>query len=238
MSLARLYVAMDNTDLPEARQVAEQLAGIDGVGLKIGKEFFTAHGPQGVKQVLEGTGLSLFLDLKFHDIPNTVAGGIRSALPLSPDLITIHASGGRDMMQAAAEAARSNGETGRPRIIGVTMLTSLDARDLEEIGYAHGVLDSVKSLASLAQDSGLDGLVCSAADLDVVRTTVGEDFVLVTPGIRPFGAPAGDQKRVVTPADAVAAGATALVVGRPIMHAEDKAAAARSILATMGHAPA
>lgn len=230
---ARLYAAMDSTDLDQAKAIARKLDAVDGIGLKVGKEFFTAHGPQGIRHIMDGTDLSLFLDLKFHDIPNTVAGGIRSALSLQPDLITIHTDGGRDMMAAALDAAKEAPEDTRPNIIGVTVLTSLDARDLEETGVHGGVLDTVKKRAILAQDVGMQGLVCSAADLEEVRTVVGPDMILVTPGIRPFGASSDDQKRVMTPREAVDAGATSLVVGRPIMRAENPAAAARSILDAM-----
>jgi orotidine-5'-phosphate decarboxylase len=221
---ARIFVAIDTTDAWAAATLVRELSGIAD-GVKLGLEFFSAHGAAGVRAI---EGLPLFLDLKFHDIPNTVAGAVRAALPLSPALLTVHAAGGEAMMRAAADAAREGGEA-RPRLIGVTVLTSLNDADLEEVGQRAPALDQVVRLARLAQYSGLDGVVCSPLEVAAVREVCGPDFLLVVPGIRPKSAAAGDQKRVMTPAEAVAAGADVLVIGRPITGAAEPAKATRAI---------
>lgn len=232
---ARVFVALDTDDLDRARRLAAALAGHVG-GLKLGKEFFTAHGPQGVRQVTEAAGRAgtrIFLDLKFHDIPNTVAGAIRAAAPLAPALINVHASGGGAMMRAAAEAARTAAEShgiARPRVLAVTVLTSLDDEDLAQVGQETPVARQVERLARLAADSGLDGVVCSPRETAALRRALGPDFHLVVPGIRPAWAETGDQKRVTTPAQALADGADVLVIGRPIAGADDPVAAARRIV--------
>lgn len=226
----RLFVAFDTPDLQRAAGLARALGDSIG-GIKIGKEFFTAQGPDGVRAV--AAGKPLFLDLKFHDIPNTVAGAVRSSLHLRPAIVNLHAAGGRAMMEAAANAAREAAEdadVARPLVLAVTVLTSLDDQDLAEIGYADKSSDQVVRLARLAQDSGLDGVVCSAREIGALRQACGPDFVLLVPGLRPSWAAAGDQKRTLTPAEALAAGANYLVIGRPITGAEDPAAAARRIL--------
>ncbi|MGF1608662.1 MAG: orotidine-5'-phosphate decarboxylase [Kiloniellales bacterium] len=225
----RIFVALDTTDLTRAAALARQLAGTLG-GVKLGKEFFTAQGPDGVRAVAGGE--RLFLDLKFHDIPNTVAGAVRAAVHLRPNLLTIHASGGRAMMEAAAQAAREAAEdlgVPRPLIIGVTVLTSLDDADLAAVGQQGPAGDQVKRLAALAQSSGCDGVVCSPREIAALRAASGSEFHLVVPGLRPAWAAAGDQKRVMTPAEALAAGADVLVIGRPITGAADPLAAARRI---------
>jgi orotidine-5'-phosphate decarboxylase len=225
----RIFVGLDTADVDKAQRLAKELAGAVG-GVKIGKEFFTAQGPDGVRLAVGGA--ALFLDLKFHDIPNTVAGAVRAAVHLRPRILNVHASGGRAMMAAAAEAARETAEEldiARPKVIGVTVLTSLDAGDLEAVGQKGPLEAQVERLACLAQASGLDGVVCSPREIARLRKTCGQDFLLVVPGIRPSWSAAGDQKRVMTPAEAVAAGADVLVIGRPITSADNPLAAARRI---------
>jgi len=229
----RIFVGLDTPDIDKAARLAKALIGAVG-GVKIGKELFTAQGPDGVR--MAAGGAPLFLDLKFHDIPNTVAGAVRAAVHLRPKILNVHASGGRAMMTAAAEAAREASEdlgVERPKVIGVTVLTSLDEKDLEEVGQKGPAKDQVKRLALLAQDSGLDGVVCSAKEIALLRKSCGPDFLLVVPGIRPAWSVAGDQKRIMTPEDAVAAGADHIVIGRPITAAEDPLAAARHMAADL-----
>jgi orotidine-5'-phosphate decarboxylase len=224
----RTFVALDTTDLDHALELAKSLSGHVG-GMKVGKEFFTACGPDGVRAVTQ-CGMPVFLDLKFHDIPNTVAGAIRASLALNPFMVNVHASGGEVMMRAAAEAAAEAGE-GRPMTLAVTVLTSMDEKDLEGIGVNDSVPDQVLRLASLAQYSGIDGVVCSAREVEDLREHLGKDFKLVVPGIRPRWASSDDQKRIVTPAAAVAIGADYLVIGRPITGANDPVEAADKIAA-------
>ncbi|MDH3241218.1 MAG: orotidine-5'-phosphate decarboxylase [Alphaproteobacteria bacterium] len=230
----KLYCAIDTPDAARAEALAAGLAGAVG-GIKLGLEFFAAHGPAGVRKVMDrATGVDLFLDLKFHDIPNTVAAAMRAAVPLGPRLINVHAGGGRAMMAAAREAAREAADTAgcaAPLVLGVTVLTSLDGEDLASLGVGAAPEDQVVRLASLAAEAGLDGVVCSAREITALRRALGTDFILVTPGIRPAGAEAGDQKRVVTPAQAIRDGADFLVIGRPITGQPDPAAAARRIAA-------
>lgn len=224
-----VFCALDTTDLEAARRLAATAAAV-GCGIKLGKEFFAAHGPEGVRRV-RPDGTPLFLDLKFHDIPNTVAGAVRAAAgSMRPNFLTIHASGGAAMVQAAAAAAAACGPE-RPRILAVTVLTSLDAADLAAIGVAAPVEAQVRRLAKLAQDNGADGAVCAATEIVALRETCGRNFLLVVPGIRPAGADAGDQKRVMTPRQALNLGADWLVIGRPITGAADPAGAARAIAA-------
>jgi len=229
----RLFVALDTPVVERAAELARGLRGIVG-GVKIGKEFFTAQGPDGVRAVVGGE--RLFLDLKFHDIPNTVAGAVRATLPLRPTMLTVHASGGAAMIQAAREAAEEAAEDNdlpRPRIMAITVLTSLDDDDLAATGQRGPLADQVRRLALLARDNGADGVVCSARELAVLRAACGPDFLLLVPGIRPRWAAAGDQKRVMTPAEALSAGADYLVVGRPITGQPDPVAAARRIVAEL-----
>jgi len=221
-----VFCALDTTDVGKAAAWARAIKPYVG-GLKIGMEFFNANGPQGVAKVAD-IGLPIFLDLKLHDIPNTVAGGIRALLPLGIAITNIHASGGPAMMRAAADEAAKAGVK-RPKILGVTMLTSLDASDLAATGVTGTASEQVVRLGKLARASGLDGVVCSAHEIEPLRRALGKDFMLVVPGIRPAGAALADQKRVMTPREALALGATILVVGRPITEAADPAQAARAI---------
>ncbi|MCE9522695.1 MAG: orotidine-5'-phosphate decarboxylase [Alphaproteobacteria bacterium] len=221
-----VYCALDTTALPEALAWARAIKPYVG-GLKLGLEFFNANGPQGVRAVAE-IGLPVFADLKLHDIPNTVAGGIRAVLPLGVSIVNVHASGGGAMMRAAADAAATAGAN-RPKVIGVTVLTSLDAADLYAIGISGAASDQVLRLAKLAHASGLDGVVCAAHEIQMLRKEFGPGFMLVVPGIRPAGAAVGDQKRVTTPKEGHALGADILVIGRPITESPDPAAAARAI---------
>ena len=223
----RIFVALDTTDVGHAMELANGLKGSVG-GVKIGKEFFTANGPDGVHRVTE-CGMPLFLDLKFHDIPNTVAGAIRAALPLKPLILNVHAGGGRRMMEAAAAAADGADTDQRPHVIGVTVLTSMAREDLAETGVDEEPLEQVLRLGRLAKSSGLNGVVCSAKEVVALRGSVGEDFLLVVPGIRPAWASSDDQRRVVTPRDAVDLGADYLVIGRPITGHADPREAARLI---------
>jgi orotidine-5'-phosphate decarboxylase len=225
-----VYVALDTTDLDYARQLAERVRPHVG-GLKLGLEFFNAHGPDGVRG-FEGSGLPVFLDLKYHDIPNTVAGAASAAATLGVSILNVHAQGGAAMMRAALEAAKSVSPS--TKVIAVTMLTSLSDEDLPSVGLAPPVADQVLRLASLARQCGLDGVVCSAHEITRLRAELGEDFLLVVPGIRPSGSAVGDQRRVMGPAQARDAGANILVIGRPITGATDPAQAAREIAQSLG----
>ncbi len=226
----RLLCAVDTTDLGEAGALAAALKGHIGA-LKLGLEFFCAHGPQGVRQVV-GDQHGLFLDLKLHDIPNTVAGGLRGIAPIGPFLTTIHTSGGAGMMRAAMDAAAEAGAD-RPKVVAVTTLTSMDDSDLDDVGMKGPVADQVLRLADLAQSTGVDGVVCSAHETRRLRGHCGPDFLLVVPGIRPVWASTDDQKRIMTPGEAIDAGASYLVVGRPITRADDPAEAADRIIEDM-----
>lgn len=225
---SRIFVSIDTPEIDAARGLAERLTGLVG-GVKLGLEFFCGQGPAGIRAVMGGVRLPLFLDLKLHDIPNTVAAAVRAVLPLQPAFLTIHTGGGPAMMRAAAEAA-SMTDLPRPRLLGVTVLTSLDDDDLVAVGQGVPVLDQARRLAALARSSGLDGIICSPAEVAALRAECGDDFVLMVPGIRPAGSAVGDQKRVMTPRDAVEQGADFLVIGRPITQAPDPAEAARAIV--------
>lgn len=230
MNANPVFVALDTTDLDYARQLAARVRVSVG-GLKLGLEFFNAHGPDGIKPFLD-MGLPVFLDLKYHDIPNTVAGACRAAAGLGVSILNVHAQGGAAMMRAALDAVKSISPT--TRLIAVTMLTSLGDEDLPSVGLTPPVADQVLRLASLTQQCGLDGVVCSAHEIARLRAELGPDFQLVVPGIRPKGADMGDQKRVMGPAEAIAAGASQLVIGRPITAAADPASAAREIAQSLG----
>ena len=225
-----VFCAIDTASLDAAHQMATELSGLVG-GLKLGLEFFIAHGPEGVRAIAE-LGLPIFLDLKLHDIPNTVAGAVRSVVPLKPAFVTIHASGGRAMLEAAMRAAREAAEdhgVPRPRLLGVTVLTSLNDADLHDIGQDSVPHHQVDRLGTLAQDAHLDGIVCAAEEVNHLRSRFGPHFILMVPGIRPAWATTDDQKRVLAPEQAIAAGADYLVVGRPITRATDPRDAARRI---------
>lgn len=228
-SLDRILVPLDTIDVAWASDLATRLEGHVG-GIKLGKEFFTANGPQGINKVISSTRRKqpLFLDLKFHDIPNTVAAAIRSASKVDPFMLNVHASGGRAMMKAAV-AANAEAGANRPILLAVTVLTSLDDIDLADLGVNVSAEGQVVRLAALAQESGMDGVVCSGREINALRKACGPDFTLVVPGVRPVWATANDQKRILTPADALARGADYLVIGRPITGASDPVAAAQRI---------
>jgi orotidine-5'-phosphate decarboxylase len=239
-----VYCGIDTTDLIWASKLIQSIAG--GLrpavgGIKLGLEFFLAHGAPGVRYAfpapIRATGVGFFLDLKLHDIPNTAAGGIRAVAELAPTFITIHASGGRDMLKAVVEEAGTQAAkhgVPRPKLLGVTVLTSLDRADLEATGVNADPSDQVLRLAALARESGLDGVICSPLEIAALRKQCGPDFVLMVPGIRPAGSAANDQKRVMTPRQAVQLGATNLVVSRPIYQAPDPRVAAEAIAREAG----
>jgi orotidine-5'-phosphate decarboxylase len=220
-----VFCAIDRPDLEGGLALARSLLGTVG-GLKVGLEFTTANGPDGVRQMV-ALGLPVFLDLKFHDIPNTVAGAVRAAGALGVAMMTLHVAGGPAMLRAAVEAAATCEP--RPWLLGVTVLTSVDDADLSAIGMTVGTADQVLRLAELAATCGLDGVICSPQEIAPLRRRFGPDFKLVVPGIRPAGSAIGDQKRTLGPADAIAQGADRLVVGRPITQAAEPRAAALAI---------
>jgi orotidine-5'-phosphate decarboxylase len=221
----RLIIAVDVANGDKARALVQAL-GETVTFYKVGKELFTAEGPGFVRELV-ASGKRVFLDLKFHDIPNTVAGAVRTAASLGVSFLSVHASGGSKMLEAAAEAAAQS--TTKPIVLAVTVLTSLSSADLDEIGACGDVESQVLRLAQLAINAGCGGIVASAQEATRLRQTLGTGFTLVTPGIRPAGGIAGDQARVVTPEDAIRAGANYLVVGRPITASDDPQAAARAI---------
>jgi orotidine-5'-phosphate decarboxylase len=229
MSAARfsnpIFAALDTPDLPRALEIAKSIRPHVG-GLKVGLEFITALGPDAVRQIV-ATGSPVFADTKFHDIPNTVAGASRAIAALGISIFNIHASGGEAMMRAAKEAAASVNPN--VKLIAVTVLTSLEDSDLDAVGQKKPARDQVLRLAELTKKSGLDGVVCSAHEIEPIRKAIGPDFMLVVPGIRPAGADLADQKRVMTPSDALKKGADILVIGRPIVAAKDPAVAAKII---------
>jgi orotidine-5'-phosphate decarboxylase len=220
-----VYLALDEPRLAEAHALAERARPHIG-GIKLGMEFFYAHGHHGVLDIAH-LGLPIFLDIKLHDIPNTAARAMQAVGVLEPAIVTVHASGGRAMMEDAKAAAGEN-----CKVVAVTMLTSLDERDLDRTGVAGSPHDHVMRLADLAREAGLDGIVCSGREVAAVHRDWKEGF-LVVPGLRPAGSAAGDQKRVVTPRQARDDGASVLVIGRPISRAADPLAAARDIEATL-----
>lgn len=236
----KLIVALDLSSADAAARMAEKLRGRAGM-FKVGSELFAAEGPV-LARYLVASGDRVFLDLKFHDIPNTVRAAVREAARMGVRMVNVHASGGRRMMEAALEGARSvegsRPEVSRPLVVAVTLLTSLAGEDLKELGIAGTPEDAVLRLARLAQSVGLDGVVASPREIAGLRRACGPQFLIVTPGIRPAGAAADDQARIATPEHAIRAGADYLVVGRPITEAADPAAAADAIIAEMERAPA
>jgi len=229
----RLIVALDFSSAREALKIVASL--VDSVQTyKVGMQLYTAEGPQMVRDLV-GSGRKVFLDLKYHDIPNTVAAAVREAAKLGVSMLTVHASGGTKMLQAAVEAAREK-DSG-PQILAVSVLTSMDDQDLNEIGVHGQVVDQVVWLASLALEAGCSGVVSSAREVKTLREKLGTDFLAITPGVRPAGTAHGDQARVTTPAEAIAAGATHIVVGRPITAAANPAEAAAKILQELGKHP-
>ena len=220
----RLIVALDYPELEDALSLAESLDSVKW--FKVGKQLFTRYGPRAVKALKE-RGRNVFLDLKFHDIPNTVAHAVRSSAAVGADMTNVHASGGPAMLAAAAAAGRESNVL----VIAVTVLTSLDRRELAAVGIDVPPQQHVVRLANLAKEYGIAGVVCSAHEIHAIRQACGSDFQLIVPGIRPAGAAKGDQKRIMTPAEAAAAGAQFIVVGRPITQAPDPEAAAAGILA-------
>jgi orotidine-5'-phosphate decarboxylase len=229
-----IIVALDVAGMETALQLVEQLAPVVGA-FKVGKELFVSGGPEIVRRI-RATGASVFLDLKFHDIPNTVAGAVAAAVHLDVQMLTIHTSGGAGMMRAAEQSAQETaGALGRtpPLVLGVTILTSLDINDLTEVGMNPNVGHQVERLAGLAGKAGLRGLVCSPLEIAALRQIIPEDMKLVTPGIRPAGSEPDDQKRTLSPKEAITAGADWLVVGRPICAAPNPRTAAEQILASL-----
>ena len=229
----RLIVALDFDRLAPAIQIAKRLAGLVGM-FKIGRQLFTAEGPRAVEQLAK-QGEGIFLDLKFHDIPNTVAGAVRAAAELpGVRLVNVHALGGKEMMKAAARAIK--GLKNRPKVLGVTLITSMDEETLREVGILGPPAKRVLKLAGLAKRAGLDGVVASPLEVAEIRLACGKQFLTVVPGIRPAAAQKNDQLRTATPGEAIRAGADYLVVGRPITAAKDPRAAAKKILEEMSAA--
>jgi len=228
-----IFAALDTPDLGKALEIGRAIKPYVG-GLKVGLEFITAQGPQGIRAII-GLGVPVFADTKFHDIPNTVGGASRAISALDIAMFNIHVSGGAAMIRAAVEAARA--APARPKVLGVTVLTSMNDDDLVQVRQQGPLPAQVKHLAGLAQANGLDGVVCSPREIALVRAACGPDFLIVTPGVRPAGAAIGDQRRVMTPAEAVTAGADILVIGRPITAAANPAEAAKAIAAEIA-APA
>jgi orotidine-5'-phosphate decarboxylase len=225
----RLIVALDVSTAAAAQKIVAAV-GDSALTYKVGMQLYTAEGPQIVRDLVT-SGRRVFLDLKYHDIPNTVNSAVSEAAKLGVSMLTVHASGGAKMLRAAADAAQA-----RPGLIvlAVTVLTSMDGNDLETIGMGGTVADSVVRLAKVALANGCTGIVSSAREASKLRSEFGKDFAIVTPGVRPAGGEVGDQKRVVTPAEAIASGASHIVVGRPITDADDPAAAAREIVGQLG----
>jgi orotidine-5'-phosphate decarboxylase len=220
-----IFVAIDTPHLARALQLAGAVRDYAG-GVKLGLEFFSGNGPDGVRKIVE-LGLPVFLDLKLHDIPNTVGKAVEALAPLEPAILTVHAAGGRSMLAAARAAAPAG-----TKVVGVTVLTSLDAGDLAEAGVTGSPDEQVSRLARLARSAGVDGIVCSGAEIASARAAWPNGFFVV-PGVRPAGADVADQKRVVTPREAIERGASIVVIGRPITGASDPAQAIRDIAATL-----
>jgi len=220
-SESKIIVAIDTIDINRALFISNSIPEVGA--LKLGLEFFCSNGPEGVIKISQ-TGAKIFLDLKFHDIPNTVSGAINASLKLCPHMMTVHLSGGYDMLKSSVDMVSSfsaDNDMQKPLILGVSVLTSIDQSDFSSLGFSGSVESQVKRLADLALKAGLDGLVCSAKELKIMKEHVGKDLLLVTPGIRPLGDNINDQKRIVTPSQAIKDGADFLVIGRPITEAKD-----------------
>jgi orotidine-5'-phosphate decarboxylase len=228
--LSPIFVAIDTADLARATQIAGAVRDHAG-GVKLGLEFFCAQGPDGVRRIAD-LGLPVFLDLKFHDIPNTVAKAVEAIAPLKPAILTVHAAGGHEMLSAARRAAPPG-----TKVVAVTLLTSLDANDLNDLGIQRSAADQVARFAWIARDAGVDGIVCSGDEVAAAHHAWPSGFFVV-PGLRPAGADIADQKRVVTPAKALGDGASVLVIGRPITGAPDPTRAIMDIAAGLSHMPA
>lgn len=226
----KLIVALDVSTAAAAQKIVAAV-GDSALTYKVGMQLYTAEGPQLVRDLV-AAGRRVFLDLKYHDIPNTVAAAVRQAAALGVSMLTVHISGGGTMLRAAVDAAHATNP--KLLVLGVTVLTSMDENDLEKIGIRGTVQDEVLRLAGLALANGCKGIVASAREAATLRAELGDDFAIVTPGVRPAGSGHGDQVRVVTPAEAIAAGASHIVVGRPITEAADPAVEARTILGQIG----
>ena len=228
--MSPIFVAIDTPDLARATQIAGAVRDHAG-GVKLGLEFFCAQGPDGVRRIAD-LGLPVFLDLKFHDIPNTVAKAVEAIAPLKPAILTVHAAGGHEMLSAARRAAPPG-----TKVVAVTLLTSLDANDLNDLGIQRSAADQVARFAWIARDAGVDGIVCSGDEVAAAHHAWPSGFFVV-PGLRPAGADIADQKRVMTPAKALGDGASVLVIGRPITGAPDPTRAIMDIAAGLSHMPA
>ena len=227
----KIFCALDTSDLNQAHAWAAQIGPITGA-LKLGMEFVNAFGPKGIETVQHAApDAALFIDLKFHDIPNTVAGAVRAICAnFAPAYLNVHAAGGRAMMEAAKDACGQN-----TKLLAVTILTSLNEEAIKEVGYGATLPEQVIKMAVLAHESGLDGVVCSSQEIERIRDSFGDSFETMVPGIRPAGSDSGDQKRVMTPSEAMQKGATNIVIGRPITSAPDPARAAADILQTLAN---
>ena len=228
-SKKKIIVALDTTDISQALALTKLIPDVGA--FKLGLEYFCANGPEGIIKISE-TGIKIFLDLKFHDIPNTVAGAIKASLNMEPYMMTVHLSGGYNMLHRTMEEVKeycAKNSLKIPLILGVSVLTSIDDNDFTSLGLIGKVEDQVIRLAKLAKDAGLDGMVCSAKELKIVKKKMGQNLILVTPGIRPAGGIMNDQKRIVTPSQAISDGANFLVIGRPITEAIDPVQALNNI---------
>ncbi|MDG2267993.1 MAG: orotidine-5'-phosphate decarboxylase [Alphaproteobacteria bacterium] len=228
-SKKKIIVALDTIDISQALALTKLIPDVGA--FKLGLEYFCANGPEGINKISE-TGIKIFLDLKFHDIPNTVAGAIKASLNMEPYMMTVHLSGGYNMLHRTMEEVKeycAKNSLKIPLILGVSVLTSIDDNDFTSLGLIGKVEDQVIRLAKLAKDADLDGMVCSAKELKIVKKKMGQNLILVTPGIRPAGGIMNDQKRITTPSQAISDGADFLVIGRPITEAIDPVRALNNI---------
>jgi len=227
-----IFCAIDTPDINTAKSIAKSISS-ENCGIKLGLEFFNANGPQGIREISDHCpNIPIFLDLKYHDIPNTVASSLKAIAPLEIDFVNIHCAGGREMMEISSKALRQKCQEENlkcPKILGVTILTSLNQEAIEEVGYRGTVKDQVEKMALLAKESGLDGVVCSSHEIEIVKNSCGVNFITMVPGIRPAGSASNDQKRTMTPPEAIQAGAHHLVIGRPITQANNPAQSAKDI---------